>query len=76
MTQTLKLLPPDLWFNQLFATKSAQRGGVVRRAVRDVERVMGRAQFEAMIKERGFQAIENGEQYIVLCNQRPVRLIR
>ena len=72
MTQSFRTLPPDIWFSQLFATKSAQRGGVVRRAVR----VMGRAQFETLVRERGFQAVDNGEHYVVFCNRRPIRIIR
>ena len=76
MSHLVNTLSPDIWFAQLFATKSAQRGGVVRRAIRDVERIMGRAAFETRVRERGFQAIENGDQYVILCNRLPVRLIR
>ena len=42
MTDTLTLLPPDVWLLQLFSAKSAREGGIVRRAVRDVEQIIGR----------------------------------
>lgn len=71
-----RTVPPDMWFAQIFASKAAARGGVVRRAIGDVERVMGRAEFEQRVRQRGFQLLQNGDQYIVLCNQQPVKLLR
>ena len=46
MTDTLSLLPPEVWLLQLFSAKSAREGGIVRRQVRDVERIIGRHNFE------------------------------
>ena len=66
-------LTPELWMLQLFSSDEALRGGVVRRKVRDVERLVGRAAFEAEVRRRGFQAVENGTQIVVFCNQQPIR---
>lgn len=66
-------LTPELWMLQLFSSDEALRGGVVRRKVRDVERLVGRAAFEAEVRRRGFQAVENGAQIVVFCNQQPIR---
>jgi hypothetical protein len=61
------------WLNDIFAAKAAQRGGTVRRAVRDVEAAVGREVFIAEIRRRGFGLIENGGQFIVICNREPIR---
>ena len=50
-------------------------GGVVRRAARDVERVMGRAAFRAELERRGFHAVENAGQFVIFCNNEPVRVV-
>lgn len=66
---------PDQWFDHLFTAKSARSGGVVRRKVRDMERMVGREAFLAEIRRRGFTAVENAGQVIVFCNAEPVRLL-
>ena len=71
-----QLLPSsDVWLRSLFGAATALRGGVVRRKVRDAERIMGRDAFEAEIRRRGFRAIQNGDHYVVFCNREPLRLI-
>lgn len=64
-----------LWMQRLFDAKSARRGGVVRRSLRDIDLIVGRAAFEAEIRRRGYRAIQNGDQVIVLCNNEPVRFL-
>ena len=61
MTDTLTLLPPDVWLLQLFSAKSAREGGIVRRAVRDVEQIIGRNNFEYELRRRGYHAV--GENF-------------
>lgn len=68
-------MTPDLWLGQLFASKAAQRGGIVRRAARDVARIVGCARFEDEIRRRGFRAVRNGPDYVVFCNREPLHLI-
>ena len=53
------LITPDLWLRQLFSAQAARDGGVVRRSVRDVERILGRAAFERALRRRGYRAVEN-----------------
>ena len=62
------------FFSNLFASRAAQDGAVVRRKVRDVERFVGRAAFYAEVQRRGFQLIENGGQFIVVCNREPLKV--
>ncbi len=56
------------WCARIFDAKSARKGGIVRRAVRDVDREIGRAAFVGEVSRRGFHLIECGGQYIVICN--------
>lgn len=68
-------ITPDHWMRQLFSAKSAIDGGVIRRQVRDVERILGRNAFEAEVRRRGFHMVENAGQYIVFCNREPVHVV-
>ncbi|WP_245964100.1 N-(5'-phosphoribosyl)anthranilate isomerase [Roseovarius spongiae] len=65
----------ETWLYAVFASKAAIKGGVVRRAVRDVERLMGRRAFEAEVRRRGFHMVENAGQFIVFCNDEPVHVV-
>ena len=56
------------FFHQLFSAKSVQRGGVVRRAVRDVEREVGRDAMVEEVARRGFHLLECAGQFIIVCN--------
>ena len=75
MTRLETHLSPDMWMRQLFSSKAARDGGVVRRRSRDIDRIVGRAAFEHELRRRGFRAIENGGQIVVFCNREPVSLI-
>jgi hypothetical protein len=74
MTDTLTLLPPDVWLLQLFSAKNAREGGIVCRQVRDVDLVIGRGNFEHELRRRGYHAVENAGQYVIFCNKDAVRL--
>jgi len=69
-------ITPERWLRQAFSSAQALDGGIVRRKVRDVDRIVGRAAFEAYLRSRGFRAVENAGQYIVFCNRDPVRILR
>lgn len=65
-------LDPHAWMNHVFSAKSAQTGGVVRRRVRDVERIVGRELFRQELRRRGFRAIENNGHFVIFCNRAPL----
>ena len=67
---------PENWLRQMFSSRIAVEGGVFRRKVRDVERLLGRERFLAEIDRRGFHLIENAGNFIVICNQDPVLVLR
>jgi len=76
MGQIPEYLTPELWLNQVFSSGEAIKGGVVKRQIRDVERLVGRDAFAAELRRRGFQAVENGRHFVIFCNRKPVRLVR
>jgi hypothetical protein len=57
----------------MFSSREAMTGGIVKRMVRDVERLVGRRAFEAEIARRGFQAVENNRHFVIFCNRLPIR---
>ena len=69
-------LTPDGWLAQMFSSAEARRGGVVKRRIRDVERLVGREAFAREVARRGFQAVENGRHFVVFCNGAPIRRVR
>lgn len=64
---------PDIWLAKVFAAQAVNRGGVIRRALRDIDRITGREAFLREVQRRGFRAVENAGQIIVFCNREPVR---
>lgn len=66
-------ITPDRWIIQLFSDRAAAEGGIVRRSVDDVERLVGRKRFLAEVQRRGFRAFENSGQIVGLCNSDEVR---
>lgn len=68
-------ITPDRWIVQLFSARSAAEGGIVRRKIADVERLIGRDRFLYEVRRRGFRVVENAGQFIIFCNRQPVRLL-
>lgn len=73
MQNRISPLSPEVWLHDLFASKSVQQGGVIRRKARDVERFAGMDRFLAEIHRRGYQVAENSGQFIIFCNRAPIR---
>jgi hypothetical protein len=73
------LRPPPLlaqaWLDDLFAAKAVGKSGIVRRAVRDVEREVGRHALVTEVRRRGFHLIECGGQFIVICNPGQLQIV-
>ena len=76
MAHMPEYLTPELWLKQVFTSGEALRGGVVKRQIRDVERLVGREAFASELRRRGFQAVENNRHFVIFCNARPIRRVR
>lgn len=59
----------------MFSAKAVGRGGVVHRAIRDVDRYAGRDRLIDEVQRRGFTMVENGTHFVIFCNREPVRLV-
>lgn len=63
------------WCDSIFAAQAALKGGIVRRAVRDVEREIGRAALEQEVLRRRFHMLECNGQFIIICSPGQLRVI-
>lgn len=63
------------WQRQIFSSKLAKNGGVVRRAKRDVHREIGHDQLKAFVNRQGFHLLECGEHYIIICHDGDLKVI-
>lgn len=75
MTELRPFVPPDVWLYQLFSARAAREGGVIRRKIRDVERIIGRDAFLRELERRGYHAVENAGQVVIFCNNEAVRVL-
>ncbi|MEL6172395.1 MAG: hypothetical protein AAFS08_15745 [Pseudomonadota bacterium] len=60
---------------RIFDAKAAREGGVVRRSLRDVDRIVGRETFLLEMRRRGYHVVENAGQVVIFCNQDKLRLL-
>jgi hypothetical protein len=63
------------WADKIFNAKAVASRGVVRRAIRDIHREVGRDAFELEVRRRGYHLIECETQYIVICNPGRIHVI-
>ncbi len=68
-------ISPENWLRNLFMCKAVQQGQIVRRKRRDIERYVGMDRFRDEIRRRGFRAVENRGQVLIICNHEPLRRI-
>ncbi len=76
MTGLPEHLTPDMWLAQVFGSQEARRGGVIKRQISDVERLVGRDRFLEEAAQRGCQVLQNGRHFIVFCNLHPIHRLR
>ena len=75
MTSVSATLSPQAWLMNLFSSQAAREGSVIRRQVRDIDRFYGRGAFLAEMQRRGYPVIENAGQFVIFCNQEPIRRV-
>lgn len=66
-------LSPEGYLLDIFSSKAARDGAVIRRKSRDTERYIGRQAFLRELRRRGYRAVENSGQIVIFCNAEPVR---
>lgn len=66
---------PDSWIDQLFSSKSARRGAVVRRSIAWVDREIGQARFQHEVQRRGDRLLRTADQFIIICHRGPIEIV-
>ena len=64
---------PQQFLAELFSSRAAATGAVIRRNTRDIDRFVGREAFLAEMRRRGFSVVENAGQMVIFCNREPIR---
>lgn len=64
---------PEQFLHELFTSRAATNGEVIRRKRSDVERFFGEEAFLAEMKRRGFRVYHNAGQFVIFCNREPVQ---
>ncbi|MFB6600697.1 hypothetical protein [Streptomyces diastaticus] len=62
------------WVDQIFRAAQADRGGVVRRSIYDVERYSALEEIVDIARERHFHVLETGDQVVILCNEGELKI--
>ncbi|MEM9967823.1 MAG: N-(5'-phosphoribosyl)anthranilate isomerase [Pseudomonadota bacterium] len=75
MENGISPLSAEGWIIDMFSSRAAASGGVIRRKKRDIERYVGMTEFTQELQRRGFQAIENAGQIVIFCNHDTIRQI-
>lgn len=73
-TDSATHVPNPQWLAAVFDAKATQRGGILRRAARDVDREVGRDAFIDEVRRRKWHLIETSGQFVVFCNQGEFRI--
>ncbi len=64
---------PQQFIAELFSSRAAATGAVIRRNARDIDRFVGREAFLVEMRRRGFSVVENAGQLVIFCNREPIR---
>lgn len=75
MNSLTRISGPEFWLDQLFSTKAAQQGAVVRRSMAWVDREVGRDLFVQEVQRRGFHLLRTADQFIVVCHNGPIEIL-
>ncbi|WP_157866114.1 N-(5'-phosphoribosyl)anthranilate isomerase [Mesorhizobium japonicum] len=57
------------WIQQVFQSRQATSGGVVRRKIDSVNHFASHALLEAEVRRRGFHMVVTADQYLIFCHQ-------
>ena len=68
-------LTPEQWLHGVFSAVEVRKAGVLKRQIRDVERLCGQEMFLDQARRLGFQVARNGHHFVVFCNDHPIRRV-
>jgi hypothetical protein len=65
----------NAWINQVFKSKIARRGGMVRRKEASVQKFASIPLLETEVKRREFHMVKHGDQFIIFCDKTQITVI-
>jgi hypothetical protein len=65
----------NAWLARIFKAKQVREGNSVRRAKRDVERLISTELLISEVTKRGFHLLQIGTQYVVVCNKGQLQVL-
>lgn len=63
------------WISQIFRSRAARNGGVVRRKIASVIEYASIDMLRAEVVRRGFHMVESGDQFVIFCNPGDLRIV-
>jgi hypothetical protein len=63
------------WIEQIFASKMARRGRVVRRKLSSINRYSSQELLKKECKRRGYHIVAHRDQWLIFCDKGRVRLV-
>ena len=63
------------WINQIFKSKQARNGGVVRRSLASISRYASLPALKAEVARRRFHMVIIGDQAVITCNNGNLALV-
>ncbi len=63
------------WFDQIFACRAAETGGIIKRQVIDVEKEVGVGALVAEVRRRRFRLIQTNAHFVIVCDPGPIDLM-
>lgn len=75
MTDLTSPFSPEQWMANALSDKAIGHGQMIRRKLGHIDRMVGRETFIRELTRRGWHAVENGDQMVIFCDPKPVRVI-
>jgi len=69
------ILGMTIWVDQIFSARQAREGGMVRRALYDVNRLGAYEEIVERARAEDWHVVEIGDQLAVLCHPGQIQLV-
>lgn len=63
------------WLRQVFSCNAVRSGGVIKRAIGDVDREVGRAALELEVRRRGFRMVRTQTHFLIICSPGGIEVV-
>jgi len=63
------------WVDQIFDSKIARRGGVVRRKITSIKKYASLTAVKKACRKRGYHIVRHGDQWLIFCDKALVKVV-